>query len=67
MKKIPDVDTLRDPDADWSRAKGHIGYNPTHEEKIILQKAKDFSELTPRLQRYVKESRDHYNETGKWF
>ncbi len=43
MKKILDVDTLRDPDADWSRAKGHIGYNPTHEEKIILQKRRKTS------------------------
>ena len=49
MKKVLDKDTLRDPDADWSRAKGHIGYNPTQEEKYILQQAKDFSELTPKL------------------
>lgn len=67
MKKVLDKDTLRDPDPDWSRAKGHIGYYPTDEELPILQQAKDFSELTPRLQKYVEESIDYYNETGKWF
>lgn len=67
MKKVLDKDELRDPNPDWSRAKGHIWYNPTQEEKLILQQAKDFSELTPRLQKYVEEAIDHYNETGKWF
>ena len=67
MRKVLDKYALRDPDADWSRAKGHIGYNPTEEEKLILQQAKDFSELTPRLQKYVGEAIEHYNETGSWW
>ncbi len=67
MKKVLDKNTLRDPDPDWSRAKGKIRYSPADEEEAsILQKAKDFSELTPKLQRYVQEVIDHYNETGKW-
>ena len=66
MKKVLDVDTLKDPMGDWSRAKGKIRYVPTEDEKKVLQQAKDFSELTPRLQKYVKEVIDYYNETGKW-